>query len=158
MGRLATMPQALALHNAFTLMELALIIAIIGILAAFAVTQSMRMTDGAEEAMLENYYQRLKQGYVHYTVTMGKRPQRFDDFVVSSRIFLDPSIGRTVTILLDKDNMPACWYNLPDPNAGDNTLSCIAGNAYTTATLRRMYIFSFRDGLIIRKKMRYSLS
>ena len=41
--------------KAFTLVKLALVIGIIGVLATFAVTQSMSMMGDVEEAMLDNY-------------------------------------------------------------------------------------------------------
>jgi prepilin-type N-terminal cleavage/methylation domain-containing protein len=146
--------------KAFTLVELALVIGIIGQLAAFAITESMSMMGDVEEAMLDNYYQQLQNGYGKYVAEMGKRPKRFEDFVVPSKVLLDPSNGKAMTILFDKDNKPACWYNLSDPNAGDNTLTCIAGNVTKSAIKRRAAIFSFKTGtgMMLQKKMLYSLT
>jgi type II secretory pathway pseudopilin PulG len=152
------MPKAPATYNSYTLVEVALVIGIIGQLAAFAISESMSIMGGVEEAMLDNYYRQLQQGYGKYVAANGKKPKRFSHFVAPSKASLDPENGKAVTILFDKDNIPACYYNLPDPSAGDNTLTCIAGNWWKSAVQRRAAIFSFKNGLVLQKKMVYNLT
>ena len=90
---------------------------------------------------------------------MGKRPRKFQDFVAPTKELLDPSNGKAMTILFDKDNKPACWYNVSSKHAGDNTLTCIAGNVTTSAIRRRAAIFLFKTGtgMMLQKKMVYDL-
>ncbi|MFN9691287.1 MAG: type II secretion system protein [Vampirovibrionales bacterium] len=151
------MPQASATYNAYTLVEVALVIGIIGQLAAFAISESMSIMDGVEDAMLDNYYRELQQGYGKYVAANGKKPKRFEDFVAPDKASLDPENGKAVTILFDKDNIPACYFNLDDADAGDNTLACGAGNLYKSAVKRRAAVFSFDNGLVLQKKMYYNL-
>ena len=148
MGRLATMPQALALHNAFTLMELALIIAIIGILAAFALTHSISsFSDNAREATLDKYYKQLQIGYTQYTVVMGKRPRRFEDFVAPNQSLLDPDNGVVVSSITDKNGRANCIFNIP--GRGDNTLTCAGGTWIMDRRRQISAVYSFNDSGVL---------
>ncbi len=64
--------------KAFTLVELALVIGIVGVLATFAVTQSMELMADAERMDLDRYYHDLQNGYAQYVAVTRKRPRRFE--------------------------------------------------------------------------------
>jgi prepilin-type N-terminal cleavage/methylation domain-containing protein len=102
-------------RKAFTLIELAIILAIIGVMSAVAITQMMDLTGSAEEALFEDYLQKLNTGVAQYMVAKGHRPDSFSDFVGAT---LDVSNGVTVPLLVSKSGDPIC----PAPGAG--TMNC----------------------------------
>jgi type II secretory pathway pseudopilin PulG len=142
--------------KAFTLVELALVIGIIGQLAAFAITESMSMMGDVEEAMLDNYYQQLQNGYAQYVAEMGKRPKRFEDFVAFDQASLDPENGKAVTLVYDQNNRRACSFN--HPHVGDNNIGC-TGGSHTNAIphLRNIAVYRFdsNGGLVYQKQTHY---
>jgi type II secretory pathway pseudopilin PulG len=100
-----------AKQNAFTLIELGIIIAIIGIMSAVAVTQMMDLTGNAEEAVLQDYLSKLNGGAAQYLVATGKRPTKFDDFVAVNNAALDATAiaaGKTVPLLYNKKGQEMC--------------------------------------------------
>ena len=112
-----------AKQSAFTLIELGIIIAIIGIMSAVAVTQMMDLTGNAEEAVLQDYLQKLNTGAAQYLVSQGKRPTAFDDFVVETTDDLTPTntaLGKTVPLLYNKKGEEMCGTSVPT----DQTLTC----------------------------------
>jgi type II secretory pathway pseudopilin PulG len=112
-----------AKQSAFTLIELGIIIAIIGIMSAVAVTQMMDLTGNAEEAVLQDYLQKLNTGAAQYLVSQGKRPTKFSDFMVEETEDLTPdntADGKTVPLLYNKRGQEMCGTAVPT----DRTLIC----------------------------------
>ena len=72
-------------QKGFTLIELAIIIAIIGIMSSVAVTQFIDLTGNAEEAVLSDYLQKLNTGVASYMAATGHRPDDFEDFIEDFR-------------------------------------------------------------------------
>jgi type II secretory pathway pseudopilin PulG len=101
--------------NAFTLIELAIILAIIGVMSAVAITQMMDLTGSAEEALFEDYLQKLNTGVAQYMVSQGHRPDNFSDFVGGN---LDVANGITVPLLVSKSGDDICQA------AGTTTMTC----------------------------------
>ncbi len=105
-----------AKQSAFTLIELGIIIAIIGIMSAVAVTQMMDLTGNAEEAVLQDYLQKLNSGAAQFLVANGRIPQTFDEFMVLNNAALTPAnalLGRTVPLLYNKKNEQMCGAAVP---------------------------------------------
>ena len=140
--------------NAFTIVELAIIIGIIGIIGVFAVTQMMELPEDATEATLDNYYRQLRNGYVQYTVIMGKRPKRFEDFVAPDRSLLDPENGIVVSSITDQNGRANCIFNIPGPGRGDNTLACAGGNWLYDRRRHNSAVYSFdANGDLVMEKV-----
>jgi type II secretory pathway pseudopilin PulG len=105
-----------AKQSAFTLIELGIIIAIVGIMSAVAVTQMMDLTGNAEEAVLQDYLQKLNGAAAQFLVVQGRIPQTFDEFMVVDNSELTPdnaADGKTVPLLYNKRNEDMCGTALP---------------------------------------------
>ncbi|MCE2929991.1 MAG: hypothetical protein LW809_01205 [Vampirovibrionales bacterium] len=116
-----------AKQSAFTLIELGIIIAIIGIMSAVAVTQMMDLTGNAEEAVLQDYLQKLNSGAAQFLVSNGRIPLNFDEFMVVDNAALTPAnalLGKTVPLLYNKKNEHMCGTALP----AANTFTCSPAN------------------------------
>jgi prepilin-type N-terminal cleavage/methylation domain-containing protein len=107
-------------QKGFTLIELAIIIGIIGIMSAVAVTQFIDLTGNAEEAVLSDYLQKLNTGVASYMAAKGHIPDKFADFVTDTSAGLAPSTGLNIALLTNKSGTALC-----SPVATANTtLTC----------------------------------
>jgi type II secretory pathway pseudopilin PulG len=135
-----------AKQSAFTLIELGIIIAIIGIMSAVAVTQMMDLTGNAEEAVLQDYLQKLNSGAAQYLVSQGKRPTKFSDFVVATTADLTaPNVadGKTVPLLYNKNNEAMCTSAVPSTQ----TLTCEPGTT-SPGISNRKAVYTMSNGMI----------
>jgi type II secretory pathway pseudopilin PulG len=106
-------------RSAFTLIELAIIIAIIGVMSAVAITQMMDLSGSAEEAVLEDYLQKLNTGVAQFMAANGRRPDGFGEFV-AALADLDAASGLTVPTLVAKNGQDMCGV----PGAAETALTC----------------------------------
>lgn len=85
------------IQKGFTLIELAIVIAILGILAAVALNNLGNTQTSAECSMLKDMAAQLASGYGVYTAAEGATPTGFDRYVVSTAPPLTPGaagVGR----------------------------------------------------------------
>jgi type II secretory pathway pseudopilin PulG len=134
-----------AKQSAFTLIELGIIIAIIGIMSAVAVTQMMDLTGNAEEAVLQDYLQKLNSGAAQYLVSQGKRPTKFSDFVVKDTTELTPTntaAGKTVPLLYNKNGQEMCGAAV----STTQTFTCEGG--VNAGISNRKAVYTMSNGMI----------
>ena len=131
-----------AKQSAFTLIELGIIIAIIGVMSAVAVTQMMDLTGNAEEAVFQDYLQKLNGGAAQYLVFAGKRPQKFSDYVEKDTASLDPTTGKVVPLLYNKKGDPMCGTTVPT----GQTLTCEPGTG--SGVSNRKAVYTMTNGMI----------
>lgn len=70
----------------FTLVELAVVIAIVVILAALGYSKLFNMAGSSEQAIISDFRQQLISGASTYTVRYGTIPNGFDEFVDSAQV------------------------------------------------------------------------
>jgi prepilin-type N-terminal cleavage/methylation domain-containing protein len=95
-------------YKGFTLIELAIIIAIVGIMSAVAITQFVDLTGNAEEALLSDYLQKLNTGVASFLAAKGYRPDGFTDFVAVDTAGLSVATGKNIVGLTDKSGTALC--------------------------------------------------
>ena len=108
--------------RAFTLIELAVVIAVIGILSVMAMVQTEGMDESMENALLEDYLQKLNAGAATYLEKTGQEPTDFRQFIAIDRASLDPANNILVPLLYNKDNVEMC--GTVRPVSGTTTLIC----------------------------------
>ena len=126
-------------QKGFTLIELAIIIAIIGIMSSVAVTQFIDLTGNAEEAVLSDYLQKLNTGVASYMAATGHRPDDFEDFIADTPAALTPASGKNIALLSNKIGTALCAM----PAAGSLTLSCTE-----TALRAKTAVYTLNAGAI----------
>jgi type II secretory pathway pseudopilin PulG len=134
-----------AKQSAFTLIELGIIIAIIGIMSAVAVTQMMDLTGNAEEAVLQDYLQKLNTGAAQYLVSQGKRPTKFSDFVVATTADLtaaNTALGKTIPLLYNKKGQEMCGTVV----ATTQSFTCEGG--VNAGIANRKAVYTMQNGMI----------
>ncbi|MFN9691285.1 MAG: type II secretion system protein [Vampirovibrionales bacterium] len=107
---------------AFTLVEIAIVLGIIGILAGAAITMIIDYHSSTEEAAFREYYQMLNIATVQFVTAQGRKPRGFGELMGATQADLDPSWGKTVPLIYDKNNNPICGTTVPSNTT--KTLVC----------------------------------
>ncbi len=76
-------------YTGFTLVELAVVIAIVAILAAVAVPRLMNLGDSAERAAAKDFLRQLRSAHSLYLANNRTAPSDFSDFVTKGNIQAD---------------------------------------------------------------------
>jgi prepilin-type N-terminal cleavage/methylation domain-containing protein len=108
--------------RAFTLIELTVVIAVMGILTAMAMVQTEGIDDSTENALLEDYLQKLNAGAAKYLENTGQSPSDFQQFMAIDRASLNPNNNILVPLLYNRNNVEMCGTSLPA--VGSTTLLC----------------------------------
>ncbi len=110
------------LPRAFTLIEITVVIAVMGILTAMAMVQTEGIDDSTENALLEDYLQKLNAGAATYLENTGQPPTDFRQFMAVNRASLNPNNNILVPLLYNRNNVEMCGTSLP--TVGSTTLLC----------------------------------
>lgn len=102
-------------HQAFTLVEVALVLGVIGVLAGAAVTMIGDFHSNAEESVFREYYQDLNIATTQFLSARGRKPNGFGEFMGATQGDLDPWQGITVPLMYNKNNEPLCGTTVPGP-------------------------------------------
>jgi prepilin-type N-terminal cleavage/methylation domain-containing protein len=102
-------------NQAFTLVEVAIALGIIGILAGAAVTMIGDFQSGSEESVFREYYQDLNIATTQFLAATGRKPKGFGEFMGATQTDLDPENGITVPLMYNKNNEPLCGEDVPSP-------------------------------------------
>jgi prepilin-type N-terminal cleavage/methylation domain-containing protein len=108
--------------RAFTLIELTVVIAVMGILTSMAMVQTEGIDDSTENALLEDYLQKLNAGAATYLENTGQMPTAFRQFMAVDRASLNPKNNILVPLLYNRNNVEMCGTSLP--TVGSTTLTC----------------------------------
>ena len=109
-------------HKGFTLIEMGVVIAVIGILSVMALVQTEGMDESTENALLEDYLQKLNAGAAKYLENTGQEPTDFRQFIAANRTSLDPDNNILVPLLYTQRNVEMC--GTVRPASGSKTLIC----------------------------------
>jgi len=109
-------------YKGFTLIEMGVVIAVIGILSVMAMVQTEGMDESMENALLEDYLQKINAGAATYLENTGQEPTDFRQFIAINRASLDPANNILVPLLYNKDNVEMC--GTVRPVSGTTTLIC----------------------------------
>lgn len=109
-------------QTAFTLIELGIAIAIIGILASAVLTQILDFTGRSEEGVLNNYTSKLNGAIGQFAAANGRIPDGFGEFVVVNTADVDSSNNKLISLLFARNGDPMCGATPPANN--DTTLVC----------------------------------
>ena len=128
-------------QRAFTLIEMGIVIAVIGILSSMAMLQTEGMDASTEDALLEDYLQKLNAGAATYLETVGEHPPDFQSFMAVDQAGLDADNGILVPLLYNKNNKPLCGTAVPSLNS--LTLTCNG-----SALLKRKATYILAAGMV----------
>lgn len=108
--------------KAFTLVEMGITIVVIGILTAMAMIQTQGIDESTENAMLEDYLQKLNSGAATYLENTGQSPTSFNQFMAVDHAGLDPENNILVPLLYNQNNIEMCGTTIPAVST--TTLTC----------------------------------
>lgn len=100
-------------QHAFTLIETALVLGVIGVLAGAALTMVIDFNTNTEEAVLQEYYQELNVATTQFLTAQGRKPRGFGEFIGATQADLDPYMGVTVPLMYSKNGQPFCGTTVP---------------------------------------------
>ena len=125
-------------EGGFTLIELMIVMAIIGILAGIAVPKYLQSVNKAKEAVLKEDLHTMRQAIDSYTVDKEKAPQGLDDLVQAGylkAIPQDPITSRTDTWIVgqsqDLTTIQETQGGIDDVHSGSQGISS-EGTTYNT--------------------------
>jgi prepilin-type N-terminal cleavage/methylation domain-containing protein len=128
-------------QKGFTLIEMAVVIAVIGTLTAMAMVQTEGVDKNTEEALLEDYLQKLNAGAATYLENTGQSPNDFSQFMAVNQAGLDPDNNILVPLLYNRDNVEMCGTAVPA--SGSTILTCNG-----TGLVKRQAIYTLTAGMI----------
>lgn len=105
-------------QNGFTLIELMIVMAIIGILATLAIPSYVTAVKHAREAVLKEDLHIMREAISSYTMDKGKAPQSLDDLVQNGYLRAipeDPMTHSTDTWVTDQSD---AMYSLDESEPG----------------------------------------
>ena len=125
-------------EGGFTLIELMIVMAIIGILAAIAIPRYVQMVNRAKEAVLKEDLHTMRNAIDSYTVDKEKAPQGLEDLVTGGylkTIPIDPITSRADTWIVgqsqDLTTIQETQGGIDDVHSGSQAISS-EGTTYTT--------------------------
>jgi len=125
-------------EQGFTLLELMIVMAIIGVLAAIAVPSYLASVRKAKEAVLKEDLHTMRSAIDSYTVDKSKAPQSLNDLVEAGylkAIPKDPITARTDTWIADQSDtltsVDETQGGITDVHSGAQETSS-EGTAYST--------------------------
>lgn len=101
-----------AAKSGFTLIELAVVIAVIAILASVAIPRFARITDGAERAVAENFAAQLNTAAATFTAEQARVPTAYTQFVAGTAAQMNAA-NATFTIALPVDRNGGALCSAP---------------------------------------------
>jgi prepilin-type N-terminal cleavage/methylation domain-containing protein len=128
-------------YKGFTLIEMGVVIAVIGILSVMAMVQTEGIDDSTENALLEDYLQKLNAGAATYLENTGQEPTDFRQFIAIDRASLDHANNILVPLLYNKDNVEMCGTVVPD--VGSTILTCNG-----TGLVKRQATYTLTAGMV----------
>jgi general secretion pathway protein G len=121
-------------ERGFTLIELMIVMAIIGVLAAMAVPRFLASVTRAKEAVLREDLHVMRTAIESYTVDKEKGPQGLDDLVQAGylkAIPVDPITGRTDTWITSQSD---AYTDITETEPGISDVHSGAQNLATDGT------------------------
>jgi prepilin-type N-terminal cleavage/methylation domain-containing protein len=122
-----------AAAKGFTLIELAVVIAIIAILASVAIQRFSNLTGGAERAVAENFGTQLNTAAATFMAANARQPAGYNEFVTTDRTQVNTGTF-TIATPFNRDGVNLC------PNVTATEITC-DGFQDVTAT------FTFNQGV-----------
>ena len=124
-------PRSKGSHESgFTIIELMIVMAIIGLLAAIAIPRYLQSVRRAKEAVLKEDLHTMRTAIDSYTVDKEKGPSSLDDLVQSGylkSIPIDPLTSRSDTWMTDQSGNPIAitetQEGIDDVHSGSQGLS-----------------------------------
>lgn len=128
-------------QKAFTLIEMGIVIAVMGILSAMAMLQTESIDESMENAILEDYLQKLNAGAATYLENQGQHPDDFSQFMAVNQAGLDPDNSIVVPLLYNRNNVEICGNAVPA--SGSTTLTCNGAGL-----VRRQATYTLTAGMV----------